>query len=461
VVPSASLKRSLLPVLAAALSPLTCLAQDGLTIDHKAVGCIVAGQFPRMTACLLPGPAVAQTRVYFRASGTPHWYFVSGTQAMPCHFYILPKPRKTTLNVDYYVAGTSKEYAQIKAFTESRTAEYKPDVVASAGECRKDVPVAPFVGKATVVVGATAGAPVIPAGFFTTGIVGAGAGVSTGVIASVVGGASAVAGTIWAISNNDTTPTTSVLTLPPGPGPAPAPPTTTTTTTTTPAQPFSASFGIIPNPAQGTEPFPVTFTECGSTGVDLKFIYDFDGDGIDDFKGGCNETRVYRMSGVSATVVTTLPPSTRKFFPRVCVGQGTRKECVIWEVLVRENTGLNAAPPEVTPASRRVAWASELDVEGASGQIVVNGEAAAFAAHGRSAGAVLGRRGVNRVEGQVVEAAGKPGTWRFELNTTSTLEAGSIRVIAGEVALVTDSAVVFHLKGRPGERIAFTFRAAR
>ena len=129
------MKRSLLPVLAAALAPLTCLAQDGLTIDHKAVGCIVAGQFPVMNACLLPGPAVAQTRVYFRASGTPHWYFVTGRQEMPCHGFILPKPRKTTLNVDYYVAGTSREYAQIKAFTESRTAEYKPQV--GRASCRE------------------------------------------------------------------------------------------------------------------------------------------------------------------------------------------------------------------------------------------------------------------------------------------------------------------------------------
>jgi hypothetical protein len=113
------------------------------------------------------------------------------------------------------------------------------------------------------------------------------------------------------------------------------------------------------------------------------------------------------------------------------------------------------------PESRRVAWASELNLEGGSGQVVVNGESAAFAGRGRSAGAALGRRGVNRVEAQVVEAAGTPGTWRFELDTTGSLQPGTIRVIAGEIALVTESAVVFRLKGRPGERVVFSFRTDR
>jgi hypothetical protein len=112
-------------------------------------------------------------------------------------------------------------------------------------------------------------------------------------------------------------------------------------------------------------------------------------------------------------------------------------------------------------AARRIAWASELDLDGGSGQLIVNGEAAAFATRGRSTGAAVGRRGVNRIEAQVVEAAGKPGTWRFELGTTGSLEAGSVRVIAGEVALVTESAIVFRLKGRPGERVVFAFRTER
>jgi hypothetical protein len=91
---------------------------------------------------------------------------------------------------------------------------------------------------------------------------------------------------------------------------------------------------------------------------------------------------------------------------------------------------------------------------------VVNGEAAAFAAGGRSTAALRGRRGENRVEGHLVRGGGA-GTWRFELGTTASLEPGSLRVIAGEVALLTEDALVFKLSGRPGERVVFSFRTRR
>ena len=47
-----------------------------------------------------------------------------------------------------------------------------------------------------------------------------------------------------------------------------------------------------------------------------------------------------------------------------------------------------------------------------------------------------GRRGENRVEAQLVQAAGA-GQWRFELGALP-LEAGSLRVVAGDVALVVE-----------------------
>ena len=447
-----------MPVLAAGLGliPLVVSAQ-GVTIDHKAVGCIVAEQYPKMSACFVPAAGLARSRVYFRAGGTPHWYFVDGRPDMPCVGYVLPKPKRSIKFVDYYVEGMSSGGG------EGRTAEYKPIVVVRASECKRDVPVAPFLTKATVVVGATPGAPSIIPGF----VVGAG-GLSSGAVLGIVAGGAAVAGTAVALSGNDTTTTTSAITLPPGVTLPPVTTTTTTTTTTTVTpQPFSADFKIFPFPPQGKEPFEVTFDECASTGVNLKFIYDFDGDGIDDLKDGCSVTQVYRLTGVSATAVmpgpppTTLPPASRTFDARACLGQGTHKECRIWHIVVNENTGASVGPVQPMSAARRIAWAIELDLDGGSGQVVVNGEAAAFASRGRSAGAAVGRRGVNRIEAQVVEAAGRPGTWRFELGTTGSLEAGSVRVIAGEVALVTESAIVFRLKGRPGERVVFAFRTER
>jgi hypothetical protein len=454
-----------MPVLVAGLglAPMVLSAQ-GVTIDHKAVGCIVAEHYPKMSACFVPPAGLARSRVYFRAGGTPHWYFVDGRRDVPCRAFVLPKPKRTIKTVDYYVEGLST------GGDEGRTTEYSPIVVPHESECKKDTPVAPWLSKATVIVGATPGAPAL-AGF--TGFVGAaGAGLSTGAVIGIVAGGAAVAGTAIAIANNNnnngTTTTTSPIAQPPATTLAPVTTTTTTTTTTVVAQPFSAVFKIFPNPPQGKEPLAVTFDECASTGVNLKFIYDFDGDGIDDLKDGCSVTQVYRLTGVSATgrlvtPPTTLAPASRAYDAGVCVGQPSpnRKQCFTWHIVVNQNTGLSLSPADVTPASRRVAWASELDLDGGSGQVVVNGETAAFATRGRSAGAALGRRGVNRIEAQVVEAAGRPGTWRFELGTTGSLESGSLHVIAGEVALVTENAIVFRLKGRPGERVVFSFRTER
>ena len=65
------MKRSLMSVLTAGLGlgPALVFAQ-GVTIDHKAIGCIVAEQYPKMSACFLPAPNLARGRVQFRAGGT-------------------------------------------------------------------------------------------------------------------------------------------------------------------------------------------------------------------------------------------------------------------------------------------------------------------------------------------------------------------------------------------------------
>jgi hypothetical protein len=110
------------------------------------------------------------------------------------------------------------------------------------------------------------------------------------------------------------------------------------------------------------------------------------------------------------------------------------------------------------PNQRPATWVSQLDVPGGRGQIVLNGSEALFPAAGRVPLSARPRPGDNRVEAQLVQAQGRAGLWRFEL-APDTMVAGSLRVIAGQVALVTGDAVVFRLKGQPGERIVFTFRS--
>ena len=138
--------------------------------------------------------------------------------------------------------------------------------------------------------------------------------------------------------------------------------------------------------------------------------------------------------------------------------------CQTAQVTIDENQGLRVNAIRLNregAAARRLAWSTQLDVPNANGQVVVNGATAVFSGPGRSNAVAVGRRGENRIEAQLVQAGGKPGTWRFELAATSSLEPGSIRVVAGDVALVTGDAIVFQLKGTPGERVVFTFLTGR
>jgi len=61
------------------------------------------------------------------------------------------------------------------------------------------------------------------------------------------------------------------------------------------------------------------------------------------------------------------------------------------------------------------------------------------------------------VEATVVESAGKAGRWTMDLSASEAIQAGSIRVLAGEIESISGAAVTFKLRGTPGERIVFTF----
>jgi hypothetical protein len=119
---------------------------------------------------------------------------------------------------------------------------------------------------------------------------------------------------------------------------------------------------------------------------------------------------------------------------------------------VIRQAGLLLAPAPATTAS----WSSLLELPGGRGQIAFDG-ALVSAADGARAQAALVSPGRHRVEGVLLAAAERPGTWRFEL---AGVRPGSLRVVAGTALAVTAGAVVFRLDGRAGERVAFTFEAS-
>jgi hypothetical protein len=101
-------------------------------------------------------------------------------------------------------------------------------------------------------------------------------------------------------------------------------------------------------------------------------------------------------------------------------------------------------------------WVSELSVPGGRGQVVMDGAEAVFHAGGTETFSTPTGPGTHRFEATLVDGAGRPGTWRFDLSALGPVP-GSLRVVAGEAAVTGPAAVVFRLRGKPGERVVFTF----
>jgi len=549
----------------AALTPAIAHSQ-GLEIDHKAVGCIVVGKYPKMSACFTPAASLARSRVYFRPEGNPSWYYVDMKSDQPCLSGTLPRPSKKLVGkkVEYYLE------AQNKAFTPSRTAEYAPIVVRSAQECKKNVPVAPFLNNATVAV-----FPSVPAGFV-------GGGIGTAAVVGLVGAGAALAGTTAVVVNNNNNDTTTTTIASSGNATTTLVTVTTTTPTTTLPKVNHAPNAVLkvtPDPPQGLGPLTVTFNMCASSDPDgdpLSYFFTF-GDGAT-ASGSCTETHTYAAGpfrGASAAGVRALdssysfdgsavdpgglsqtrtrtvvvnkappacvaPPPPTITFPRLPLGApncavdvgpvdvsvaatdpqgisnvtvrafykgdtavctpaplpavedgpkpatggppsfsailnlrapGVLVKCYDISAIVMNSCGLQSsasiqffnAPRSCTPypsfrdVRKALTWSSDLDVEGGRLQLVVNGAAASYPGAGRAYGMAALSDGQNHVEATLVEGRGKAGLWRFDFMSAEAIAPGSIRAVAGDIASVAASSITFHVKGIPGERIAFTF----
>jgi hypothetical protein len=98
---------------------------------------------------------------------------------------------------------------------------------------------------------------------------------------------------------------------------------------------------------------------------------------------------------------------------------------------------------------------SELSVDGGRGQVVVDGAEAVFPSGGVETFTATAGPGTHRFEATLVDSAGRPGRWRFDLTPLRAVP-GSLKVVAGEAAVAGSAAVVFRLKGKPGERVVFS-----
>ncbi len=129
---------------------------------------MVAERFPRIGARVSPPEDTARVRAYFRAANTPTWYFIEMKGEGDAFRGTLPKPKKSTKQIDYYIEAISTSSAV------SRTSEYSPAVV-GPGQCGKgDVALETESSNKSskIAVGsASGGASAVPSGFSDAGVV--------------------------------------------------------------------------------------------------------------------------------------------------------------------------------------------------------------------------------------------------------------------------------------------------
>jgi hypothetical protein len=130
---------------------------------------------------------------------------------------------------------------------------------------------------------------------------------------------------------------------------------------------------------------------------------------------------------------------------------------VTFSAAINVNVSVGGCGSPAPLVGQRLVWASQLDVAGGRGQVILNGRSVSFPGAGRTHGMGDAVRGTNRIEAVLAEGRGEGGLWQFDLGE-SDVEAGSLTVVAGEVAELKPQAITFRLKGQAGERVVFTFR---
>jgi hypothetical protein len=97
--------------------------QARLQIEHDPLACVTTAVAPLVEAKVVPGPDVARSYVFWRAAGTPYFYYTIMEGSVPEQKGTLPRPLPETKTIDYYVQATDK------ASLSKKTPDYAPPVV--------------------------------------------------------------------------------------------------------------------------------------------------------------------------------------------------------------------------------------------------------------------------------------------------------------------------------------------
>jgi PKD repeat protein len=491
-------------------------------IDHKAVACIVVAKYPKLKACF--GGTAVEPRAYFHAEGVREWYWVKlATNAKDapepfCYIGILPKPSRKLIHkhIEYYLEEVGKG---------ERTREYDPLVVRQARECKKDAPVAPISPSGPTAVFPTMPAGFTIGGFPTVAVgVATTAAAGTGVYFATKKDQTTPASTPPVVPPAPVPPPPPPPTPPPPPPATPPLGLSCQAEPRSGVVPLTVTFTAFASGGTGSYDYDWRFGD-GGTGVGRHPVHTYTSVGTfdvvlivtsgdlvrrcerqitvnpptapktttltltikDNTDGVCKTpdinldppnkncagvslgTATCAQTYTSGTVVTLTPSPTCKLpicWTGDCSGTPSTPGTACMLTMDKDKSvgaeftfdalcGLSAEPPV------SLAWAIDLDAPGAIGQAVVDGHVVVAASGQRAQQVGRSREGDAVVTATLIKADGKAGTWRFEAQPGGAIEAGSLRGLQGDVALLTPTAIVFRLKGEAGERVSFSYRLRR
>ena len=267
---------------AAAQASLAAQPAAEIALDPD-IECWSHSEFPLLGALVIPPEDVVRSRLYFRCSLYPDYYFVDLAAETGAYRGVAPQAEEACPQVHYYVEALSRDFTSVR--TEERVAD-----VASPDECRRRFPGAAwFPGEdPNIFLGTTLGSTGMAPGFKTLGIAGfisstgstvalAGTGgISTGAVAGIAAGGAAAAGLGVLATGGNSTTTTVPIVVPP-----PASTTTAPATTTIPPAPAGLAACFTLDPASGRIEVNHSLRidgRCSQGGDGLTFHYDL-GDG--------------------------------------------------------------------------------------------------------------------------------------------------------------------------------------
>lgn len=132
-------------------------------ITHDEIACVRSDTFPQLSARIEP-PDMARVRLRFRPDAGTAWYSVPMKRDGDVWVGVLPKPRSSMKQFEYSILAIDAAVAT------SQTPEFRPVVESGPAACQGKK-VALGVASALLHVEAPAGAPLVPTGFASSGVV--------------------------------------------------------------------------------------------------------------------------------------------------------------------------------------------------------------------------------------------------------------------------------------------------